>query len=159
MITVPRTGSSREPCATSTEIRSRTRSAAGGRRLRFYTDASGHYSFTTSPGTHALYVYGDNLPGLPAHWSIYQPGIDVSSDRVLDPDPAGHGFTHFQAPGPGREPGRRFSTGRSLCHQQRDELGAGLPDAQGSAYMNGDSATTDSEWNRPLPGVRPGRLP
>ncbi|HNE78644.1 MAG TPA: carboxypeptidase-like regulatory domain-containing protein, partial [Solirubrobacterales bacterium] len=48
-----------------------------------YTDAAGHYSFTMMPpGTYALYVYGDNLPGLPAHWSFYKPGVDMSADRV-----------------------------------------------------------------------------
>ena len=115
---------------------------AGGAYV--YTDASGHYSFTTTPGTFALYVYGDDLPGLPAHWSIYQPGIDVSSDRVLDLTlPATVSLT-FRLQDPDGNPVAGAQLVGVSATSNAMSLGAGLPDAQGSAYMNGDSATTDS---------------
>lgn len=114
---------------------------AGGAYV--YTDAGGNYSFTVTPGTYSLYVYGDNLPGLPMHFSFYQPGVTVNADRTLDLNLPSTVSLTFKVQDPDGNPVPNAQIVNVYADNTGADLGAGLPGAQGGTYTNGESITTD----------------
>jgi uncharacterized repeat protein (TIGR01451 family) len=109
-----------------------------------YTGADGSYSFTVAPGNYSVYVYGDNLPGLPNHWSFYKPGILVNASRTVDIKLPPTVSVTFRVQDPDSNPVAGAQVVGINANHNGADLGPDFAGAQGSTYTNGEALTTDA---------------